>query len=92
MEKYLIKKFNPSIRLAVKYNSRNYHLSCHKVFNIEMIDSDNTKVMFHKELKEGQKWNIVQEYHGLYSITYGTNDYLMEGWHLYYDLKNNFIL
>ena len=92
MKNYFTKNFNPSIRLAVKYNSRNYHLSCHKVFNIEMIDSDNTKVMFHKELKEGQKWNIVQEYHGLYSITYGTNDYLMEGWHLYYDLKNNVIL
>ena len=92
MKNYLTKTFNPAIRLAVKYNSRNYHLSCHRVFNTEMLDQNNTKIMFHKELKEGQKWNIVQEYNGLYSITYETNDYLMEGWHLYYDLKYNIIL
>ena len=43
MKNYFTKNFNPSIRLAVKYNSRNYHLSCHRVFNTEMIDQNNTK-------------------------------------------------
>ena len=92
MKNYSTRKFNPAIRLAVKFNNKNYHLSSHRVFQTEMIDGNNNKVMFHKELKEGQKWNIVQEYKGLYSISYETNDYSMQGWYLYYDLNKQVIL
>ena len=77
MKKYSTRKFNPSIRLAVKFNGKTYHLSSHRFYDREMIDTNNNKIMFHKEIKEGQKWNIVQEY---------------KGWYLYYDLKKKGIL
>ena len=87
MKKYSTRKFNPSIRLAVKFNNKIYHLSSHRFYDREMIDANNNKIMFHKEIKEGQKWNIVQEYKGLYSISFESNDYSMKDWYLYYDLK-----
>ena len=92
MKKYSTRKFNPSIRLAVKFNNKIYHLSSHRFYDREMIDANNNKIMFHKEIKEGQKWNIVQEYKGLYSISFESNDYSMKDWYLYYDLKKKGIL
>ena len=80
MKKYSTRKFNPSIRLAVKFNNKIYHLSSHRFYDREMIDANNNKIMFHKEYK------------GLYSISFESNDYSMKDWYLYYDLKKKGIL
>ena len=71
-----------------KITTKQYSISCHRIFEREKIDSKTTKLMAHREEKEGQQFIFKEEYKGLYKIVFNTDDYGQKDWAISIGLNN----
>ncbi|MCQ2817921.1 MAG: hypothetical protein MJ252_11710 [archaeon] len=81
MNKYCSDDFSKfTLKFKCDMNGDTYTISCHRVFRPEKINESITKVMAHKERKEGQKYSAKLAYNGLYELKYVENEYNMRDW------------
>ena len=88
MDNYIHKKSEIALRIGIKINNKKYYLSSHRFYSIEKIDASKTRIMFHCQLIEGQKWKFIPKYKGLYYISYDLRDYGMKDWNLHFDIES----
>ena len=78
-DKYL-KEYNEQSKMASEHEGYTYTLSCHRNFEEDSIDENTTKLMAHKENKEGQLYLFNEIFWGLYQIVFNTTAYNMKEW------------
>lgn len=57
-----------------------YTFSCHRNFERDSFDQNTSKLMAHRENKEGQLYLFNEVFRGLYQIIFNTTAYNMKEW------------
>lgn len=90
MNQYLTGDQGDSLfKFRTTHNGNTWTLSAHRVFSPEKVNYHTTKIMCHKEEKEGQKFKLIEKYTGLYEFEYAEREYNMRGWNFAFYDKNN---
>ena len=87
------KKIFSEIIIDKNNNVKNtFYLSSHKFYKKDEIDENSTLMCaINKEL-EGQQWNFISNYEGIYEIKYNLDDYKMKNWNIFINNDENIIL
>ncbi len=88
MNQYLTGDYSKSnYKFRTEFEGETWTISSHRVFSPEKVDSATTKIMCHKEEKEGQKFRLIEKFAGLYILEYVEREYYMRNWT--FAIKNN---
>ena len=87
------KKIFSEIIIDKNNNVKNtFYLSSHKFYKKDEIDENSTLMCaINKEL-EGQQWNFISNYEGIYEIKYNLDDYKMKNWNIFINNDENIML
>ena len=87
------KKIFSEIIIDKNNNVKNtFYLSSHKFYKKDEINENSTLMcVINKEL-EGQQWNFISNYEGIYEIKYNLDDYKMKNWNIFITNDENIIL
>ena len=61
-------------------SKKKYYLSTHNVFEKDKINQNTARLMVHFELKEGQKFQLIEKLKSLYSIRFVETSYHFDNW------------
>ena len=83
----IIEFINPKV-IKIKYNQKEYNLICHRWYDEDKINGENTKLSIHSFKTSGGKFFLLRDKQGLYTIIYDQDFDGMLNWKLFSDGNN----
>ena len=86
--KNIVKEFLNPKSVKMKFNGKEYILVCHKYYDKDKINGENTRLAIHYFNSIGSKFLFLKDKNDLYTIIFDNDDYNMFNWKMYSDGYN----